>query len=255
MFRAKSMVAKHFLALFLRDSGQVSPDPPHSLIEPRRGLPENAGLIITGCPLWITRLNLWSCLAAFYCWGFSLPCCCLRQPSAWRWRNICCRHSIYRIWASSTRWCSASGFYCWVQWSFLWFALSGVAGSGAETDPQGKLAERRWSIADLAVLPLAVNDHAQGCRAFHPHKNVTLFLHWAPETATDELLDYSLPNNNCLKFSELNNSSSLPLLWTLHHNGAFLQQSIQLTHWVIDKKSLIPFVPLWLILMLNHFCI
>jgi len=51
MFRAKSMVAKHFLTLFLRDSGQVSPDPPHSLIEPRRGLPENAGLIITGCPL------------------------------------------------------------------------------------------------------------------------------------------------------------------------------------------------------------
>lgn len=67
-------------------------------------------------------------------------------------------------------------------------------------------------------------------RAFHPHKNVTLFLHQAPETAVDALLDYSLPANNCLKFSELNNSSPLPAQQALHHNGAFLQQPIPLTH-------------------------
>jgi len=51
MFRAKSMVAKHFLVVFLTNSGQVSPGHRHSLIEPWRGLPENAGLVITGCPL------------------------------------------------------------------------------------------------------------------------------------------------------------------------------------------------------------
>jgi len=51
MFRAKSMVAKHFLMVFRADFGLVWPQRLHSLIEPQRGLPENARLIITGCPL------------------------------------------------------------------------------------------------------------------------------------------------------------------------------------------------------------